>query len=421
MRFPAASFPAQFRRLCAIAGLVAIAGLGGCATKGKPGAPVVPQGPVLSEETTVPTTTPTNPLEADQPNFLRLGNMSSSRTPVRVGVLLPFGAGGGTKALANTMLKAAELAMFDSGNRDIVLMTADEGTTSDVAAASTRRLLDQGAEIIIGPLYANSVRAVARITRDRAVPLISFSTDRSVAGDGVYLLSFQPEDLVHRVVSYAAASGKKNFAALIPNSAYGQVAEKAFKDSVQQAGDKVSAIEHFTPDVTAVQTPAMAVAHSDADAILIAQGGAVLKAIGPALRNGGTDPVRVKLLGTGLWDDPSIGREPTLEGAWFAAPSPYADDPFNAKYKAAFGGAPPQLAGLAYDALSLIAVLAGGTPYHRFTPEALTDPNGFSGVNGIFRFHANGTIERGLAILSVGANGFNVVDPAPRTFQHQGS
>ncbi|HEX2592497.1 MAG TPA: penicillin-binding protein activator [Rhizomicrobium sp.] len=418
MRFPVPSF----RRLCAIAGLVAIAGLAGCATT-KKGPDIAPTPkPTETAETVVPTTTPTHPLDSDSPSFLRLGNMSSARTPVRIGVLLPFGSStAGTKALANTMLKAAELAMFDSGSRDILLMTADEGSSGDSARAGARKLLDQGAEIIIGPIYASSVRAITSMTRDRAVPVIAFSTDRSVAGDGVYLLSFQPEDLVQRVMHYAADHGHKNFAAMVPSTAYGQVVEKEFRQSATESGAKISDVQHFTPDVTAVQTPSAAVAHSDADAILIGQGGSVLKAIGVALRSNGVDPVKAKLLGTGLWDDPTIGKEPTLDGAWFAAPSPYADDAFNAKYRAAFGGSPPQLAGLAYDAVSLIAILAQGKPYHRFTPETLTDPNGFSGVNGIFRFHQNGTIERGLAILSIGPNGFSVVDPAPRTFQHSGS
>jgi ABC-type branched-subunit amino acid transport system substrate-binding protein len=346
----------------------------------------------------------------------------SGHTPVRVGVLLPFGSSaGGTRALANTMLKAAELAMFDSGNHDIVLMTADEGTSGDTALASARKLLDEGAEVIVGPLYAPSVRAVAPLTRDHGVPLIAFSSDRTVAGDGVYLLSFQPEDLVQRVVRYAAGQGHKDFAALIPNTAYGEVVDKAFKRTVNRAGGKVTAIEHFAPEVTAVDKPSAAVAQSNADAILIGQGGSVLKAIGSNLRSDGVDPAKTKLLGTGLWDDPSVWRDPTLDGAWFAAPSPNADAPFNTKYRAAFGGSPPQLAGLAYDAVALVAVLAQGAPYHRFTADALTDPNGFAGVNGIFRFHPNGTIERGLSIMSITSGGPTVIDPAPKTFEHQSS
>jgi ABC-type branched-subunit amino acid transport system substrate-binding protein len=136
------------------------------------------------------------------------------------------------------------------------------------------------------------------------------------------------------------------------------------------------------------------------------------------------DLSKVKLLGTGLWDDPGTSKEALLVGGWFAAPDPEADAAFVAKYRSAFGGSPyqSQLAGLAYDAISLVALLGSGEPYHRFTRAALTDPNGFAGVDGIFRLNMDGTAERGLAVLAVAPNGkFDVIDPAPKTFQRPAS
>jgi hypothetical protein len=154
---------------------------------------------------------------------------------------------------------------------------------------------------------------------------------------------------------------------------------------------------------------------------MIAQGGGVLRAIAPSLAFNGLDPAKVKLLGTGLWDDPALVKEQTLDGGWFAAPEPDADGAFTEKYKSVYGAAPPQLATLAYDAISLVSLLSQGAPYHRFTPAALMDPNGFSGVDGIFRFNTDGTSERGLAILEVQPDGFHVVSPAPKTFQSKNS
>jgi ABC-type branched-subunit amino acid transport system substrate-binding protein len=122
-------------------------------------------------------------------------------------------------------------------------------------------------------------------------------------------------------------------------------------------------------------------------------------------------------LGTGLWAERSLLKETTLAGGWFAAPPPRADANFEEHYRATFGAAPPQLAPLAYDAISLVAALAHGAPYRRFTDAALLDPNGFSGVTGVFRFNADGSCDRGLAILAVTPEGFRVVDPAPRSFQ----
>ena len=399
-------------RLCAIAAAVAIAA---CTPRPEPpAAPMiaVPQGPIAS-----------NPLDRDQPNYMRLPGLADGVTPVRVGIILPFtSSSAGTRALAGSMLKAAELAMFAAGNRNILLMTADEGNGGAKAADAAQRLLSQGAEVIVGPLFGPSVSAVAPIARDRAVPVLAFSTEKSVAGNGAYLLSFLPQNEVRRVISYAAANGHHQFAALVPQTAYGDVAKTAFTDSVAASRGTVVVVESFAPNAGAVAGPASAVAKSGADAVLIAQGGVILRAMAPTLSLDEATRDKVKLLGTGLWDDDkAIARESSLQGSWYAAPTPNADATFIDKYRAAFGTTPAQIASLAYDAVSLVALLSQGAPYHRFTAAAMADPNGFSGVNGIFRFNNDGTSERGLAVLEMTPSGPVVVSPAPTTFQGKNS
>ena len=407
-------FRATGGRSCVIAAIVAIA-LAGCTTEKQPThaapafAPPPPQEPAPHQ------------LSQDEPGFLRLPNMTPGRVPVRVGVILPLSSSSpGTRALANSMMRAAQLALYDSNNRDIVLIAADDTGSPADAAASARNLLAQGAEVIVGPLFAQSVSAVAPLARDRGVPILAFSTDASIAGDGVYLLSFLPQTEVKRVVSYAAQRGHSAFGAMIPETAYGEVVAQAFVQSVTQSGARIAGVERFSPSAGAIVEPAQALAKANPDAVLIAQGGVLLRGIAPTLAYGGLDRDKVKLLGTGLWDDPSVGREPLLVGGWFAAPEPDADAAFMAKYRSVFGSSPSQsqLAALSYDAVSLVALLSSGQPYHRFTRDALTDPNGFAGVDGIFRLNVDGTVDRGLAILGVTASGtFQVVDPAPRTFQ----
>jgi len=348
--------------------------------------------------------------------------MPQSRVPVRVGVLLPFSNGSaGTRALAKGMMNAAQLSLFDTRDPDIVLMPGDEGSTPQQAAAAARTLLAKGAEIIVGPLFAGSVTAVAPLARDRGVSVISFSTDRAIAGNGVYLLSFQPETEVERVISYAATHGRSRFAALIPRTAYGDHVADAFHHETAGKKLQVAGVERFDPGVGDLSGPVHAAATFGADAILIAQGGAQLRNIAALLRGGPGAGPEPKLLGTGLWADRSLTNEPVLAGSWFAAPPPSSEDAFATKYRSVFGDAPPQLAVLAYDAVSLVAALAPGMPYHRFTAAQLTDPNGFQGVSGIFRFNPDGSTDRGLAILAVEPGEMRVVDPAPRTFQAQGS
>lgn len=353
---------------------------------------------------------------------MRLPNMPQNRIPVRVGVLLPFSNGSSsTRALAKSMMNAAQLALFDSHNPDILLMAGDEGSNPEEAARAARLLLAQGAEIIIGPLFASSVSAVAPLARDRGVPVVAFSTDRAVAGKGVYLLSFQPENDIRRIVSFTALQGHSNFAALIPRTAYGDHVLDAFRKEAGARKVHIAAVERFDASTKEFAAPARAVATSGADAILLAQGGTALAGLATAIRADDGSAAQAKLLGTGLWAERSLSREPALVGGWFAAPPPSAGDAFAAKYRSVFGANPPQLASLGYEAAALIVALAPGTPYHRFTASALTDPNGFLGVSGIFRFNPDGTCDRGLAVLSVEPDGIHVVDPAPRTFQAQAS
>jgi branched-chain amino acid transport system substrate-binding protein len=274
--------------------------------------------------------------------------------------------------------------------------------------------------VIVGPLFAQSVAAVAPVARAEHIPVIAFSSDRSVGGGGVYLLSFQPETEVRRIISFAAQRGHNAFAALVPRSPYGNVVADAFRNSVTAAGGSITTLQPFDERPDALTDPARMVAQSGADAVLLGEGGALLQSLAPALADGGATNRTIKLLGTGLWDDVSVQREPGLSNGWFAAPPPAAFRDFAAHYRRTYNANPPRIATLSYDAISLMALLSDGRPYDRFTDRTLTDPNGFSGVDGLFRFHDDGSAERGLAVLQVAPSGFTVVDPAPKTFPSAG-
>ena len=357
----------------------------------------------------------------DQPNFYRLRNTAAGVIPARVALLLPLSSPSAeTRGVAEALERAAELAIFDSKANDILLMPRDDGGTPEKAAAAATKAINDGAEIIIGPLFAQSVTAVAPIARARNIPVIALSSDRSVGGNGVYLLSFQPETEVNRIVSYAARTGHNAFAALVPRTAYGDKVSLAFRDSVMRAGGRIATVQSFEEKAELVGTPARNAAQSGADSILIGEGGAMLQGIAPALAIGGAATRGVKLLGTGLWDDPAVAQEPLLADGWFAAPPPASFRTFSDHYRMVFNAPPPRIATLGYDAISLISLLSRGQPFERYTDAILTDPNGFSGVDGIFRFRSDGSAERGLAILEVSPNGFAVVDPAPKTFPQAG-
>ena len=244
---------------------------------------------------------------------------------VKVGLILPLSATGNAAVAAQSMRNAAEMALAEFNNPDLQLLVKDDGGTAQGAQQVAQQVLDEGAEIILGPLFALTVGPVGRAARARNVPVIAFSTDANVAARGVYLLSFLPESDVERIIGYAASQGRRSFAALIPDNAYGSVAEGAFKQAVARRDGRVVALERYPADKAKMQAPVKTVAQaamgaSRADAIFIPDGADGVPAVVQILIANGVDPKRVQLLGTGLWEDAQIFSSPQLDGAWYAGP-----------------------------------------------------------------------------------------------------
>ncbi len=337
---------------------------------------------------------------------------------VKVGLILPLSASGNAGLAAESMKNAAELALSEFTSPNLQLLVKDDAGTAPGAQQAAQQAIGEGAEIILGPLFAHSVGAAAQIAKPRGVPIIAFSTDANVASTGVYLLSFLPESDVDRVVDYAVGNGKRSFAALVPDNAYGSVVDAEFRQVVARKGGRVVALEHYPADRQQMQEPVRRVAEAarQADSVFIPDTADAVSPLVQGLAAAGLDRKRVQLIGTGLWDDPKIFADASLQGAWFAAPDPAGYRSFAGRYRAKFSHEPVRTATLAYDAVSLVAALVKTQGAQRFAPEVLTNASGFSGVDGIFRFRADGTNQRGLAVLRVAPAGAQVVSPAPRTF-----
>jgi ABC-type branched-subunit amino acid transport system substrate-binding protein len=334
---------------------------------------------------------------------------------VKVGLILPLSAAGNAGVAAQSMKNAAEMALAEFQNPNIQLLIKDDGGNPQGASQGTQQALDEGAEIMLGPLFALAVPATAQLSRARGISVIAFSTDSSVAGRGVYLLSFLPESDVNRIVEYAASTGKRSFAALLPDNAYGNVVEAAFKQAVGRRGGRVVAFEKYGADrASAARTVAQAL--GQADALLLADDGDSVVTVADALTAAGANLRNIQLLGTGLWDNPRVFASPALQGGLYAAPDPSGFRNFSSRYRTKYGAEPVRTATLAYDAVALVAALARTQGPQRFAPDVLTNSSGFSGIDGLFRFRADGTNERGLAVMRVGSGGGVPVAGSPKSF-----
>lgn len=330
----------------------------------------------------------------------------------RVALLVPLS--GSNAGVGQSIANATMLALLDTQNQSVRITNYD---TAQGAAAAASRAIADGAQLILGPLLSEDVRTVTPVARAARVPVLSFSNDVSVAGNGAYVMGYIPAQSVDRVVGFARSRGVTSFAGLIPNGLYGERASTAFLRAVEGAGGQVVSLQTYGRTPAAVTAAATKLAaQAPYGAVLIADGATAAAAAAPVVKRGGGASTHI--LGTELWNsDASVTAKPALAGAWFASVSNNLYRQYATKYRTRFGTGPYRLSSLGYDAVLLTVSISRnwqvGSPF----PEArLRDPGGFTGIDGAFRFGRDGVAERALEVQEVRTGGTATVSPAPTGF-----
>ncbi len=360
----------------------------------------------------------------------QMGETATPKAPVlKVGLLIPMS--GDSLALGQSLLDAAVLAIYDkySGlapheiTAKVQLLPKDTGDSIEGAEKAAQDAVQEGATLLLGPVFSKQVSVVALTARHKNIPVITFSNNIAVAGDGVYLFGFIPEQQVIRIVQYSLSHNVNNIAALVPSNPYGAAIVKQLTAEVRKHNGRVHPIEYYSEDMLTLDNNVGRLARFLQDdpvkgqALFIAEGGDKLKTLTDTLAANGINPGNVQLLGTGLWDDPAIIKWPALHGGWFASSPPEKYRAFEQHFVATYSYKPERRASLSYDAVALAVNIALASNGKGFPKEMLNDPVGFNGpANGIFRFHDDGSVERGLSILMVTPSGFKSIDPSPTMF-----
>ena len=417
------------------AGFISVACLiSACATTSvQPPAPISTGGPRPDPR---PVETPVDPLPtpvtdtADEidPTYRPTGRFvtpshMAGRDIKRVAVLLPFThSSSGVRNQASSLLASIEMAMFDMGDESVLLLPKDTAGDVQKTSAVAEEAIEEGADVIIGPLFADNVRAATGIARQADIPVIAFSNDRSAAGGGAYLMSFPPEEEVSRVVDWAVLNGISRFAFLGPRTSYSQRVETSLRFEAARRRGIVIASEFYDSHNDAPVDEANRLAsriqqslelNDGKVALMIPDNGVRLLGVAPLIPYYGVNLRRVQYIGTSLWDDPSIWREPVLENAAFASAPPRDIAAFERDYERNYSREPSSLGSLGYDSAALaISFLQDGV----VEAAELEHFDGFRGVNGLFRFRGDGTIERGLSVLAIQPRGTEEIDGAPDSF-----
>lgn len=332
----------------------------------------------------------------------------------RVALLVPLTGRDASVGLGRSIADATQLALLDTRNQQVRVTNYD--TAAGGAAAAARRAIADGAQLILGPLLAEDARAVAPIAKAAKVPVLAFSNDVGVAGNGTYILGYAPQQAIERVVRYAQGRGVTTFGGLVPNALYGTRASTAFLRAVEQAGGRVVSLQTYDRAPTAIAAAVTRMA-KDAPygAVLVADGGAQAAVAAPLLRRSSPS---VQILGTEFWNtENGLAARQALSGAWFASVSDTLYRQYAAKYRGRFGNDPYRLSSLGYDSVLLVVRIARdwrvGTPF----PEArLRDADGFAGIDGAFRFGRDGVAERALEVQEIRNGTIVTVSPAPGGF-----
>ncbi len=340
-----------------------------------------------------------------------------NKKKVSVAILLPLS--GRHQALGQSMLQSSQMAIFDIGAKNFNLIPIDtKGNTSGAISAATKAI-GQKVDLIIGPIFSGNLKAIKPVVQPSGIPIIAFTTDWTLAGRNTYVMGFLPFAQVERVANYSRSKGYNRYGVLAPKNEYSDVVIRTLSGNLRRHGEVIADSRYFSPmqkNMHNLVKDYVISNPNNVNALMMPMGGADLKSVSSYMSYYDMNRKKsIKLLGTGLWEDPSLAKESGLHGAWFAAPDPTLRRDFERRYKKNYDAAPVRLASLSYDATALAAILAGGNgqPYN---PRNITNIRGFSGIDGIFRFRPDGMVERGLAVLEVRPNGLKVIDPAPRAF-----
>lgn len=372
-------------------------------------------------------------LSACDPSLTRTANTRAvdANAPIKVALLVPTGSGQSEmEFLGTSLINAARMAQGDLAGVQIDLSVYPTAGNPGGATAAATQAMGEGAQIIVGPLFSTAAAAVAPIAAQSGRSVLSFSNNTDVAGNNLFLLGITFESVANRVVGNSIANGKSAIAVIHSSDPAGNAGSVAAQNAIGRFGGTFAGAWSYdlSPQGISESAPgiAKAVRAAGADAVVLTDDpGAGLTFLTPVLATGGLSNRNTQLLGLTRWNQPPAAATTlSMQDGIFAAPDPATLSQFEARYTSIYGGAPHQLAGLAYDGIAAVGAMvqaakATGTP--ALSREQITDPSGFAGVNGVFRFLNNGHNERGLALLQLRDGEAVVIDGAPRSFGGQGS
>ena len=355
------------------------------------------------------------------------GQRIDPNAPVQVALLVPGGSGDrGDSVLSSNLENAARLAISDLSGVTIDLRVYNTGGDPLQAARVANAAVDDGAKIILGPLFGEAANAAGVSVANRNVNVLAFSNNPTIAGGNVFILGSTFGNTANRLVQYAGRQGINRYTVVHGNNVPGQLGRDAIANAVRANGGQVTAIEGYPLSQQGVTDSASriiaAARNGGSDAVFFTgDASADLPFILSGLESAGLSSNEARFIGLTRWDaNVDVLTSSAAQGGIIALPDQALYGAFENRYSAVYGERPHPLAGLAYDGIAAIGALVAQGNANALTKGALTTSQGFQGTGGIFRFLPNGLNQRGLAIAEIRNNQVITLEAAPRSFGGSG-
>ncbi|MDW4499005.1 penicillin-binding protein activator [Sulfitobacter sp. D35] len=343
--------------------------------------------------------------------------------PVTVALLVPSGSGSsGDELLAKSLENAARLAMRDLSGVTIDLRVYSTAGNAGQAASQASQAVNDGAQIILGPVYAEAANAAGRAVAGSGVNVLSFSNNSAIAGGNVFVLGQTFSNTANRLVGYAGTQGRNNIVIVHSQDPAGEQGRQAIASAISQNGASLAGTVSYALSqedvIAAVPNVKSTVDATGANAIFLTSPSAsALPLFAQLLPEAGVSPGVTQYIGLTRWDiPPQTVSLPGVQGGWFAVPDPAAAGAFSAQYQGAYGSAPHPIAGLGFDGIAAIGALVSQGRSNALSAGSLTQGAGFRGASGVFRLRPDGSNERGLAVATISNNQVRIISPAPQGF-----
>ena len=354
------------------------------------------------------------------------GQSVNPNKTVQIALLVPNGSGRESDALlARNLENAARLAIADQINAKIDLRVYDTAGTPQQASNAAITAVNDGAKIILGPLYAETAKAAAVAIAGTNTNVLAFSNNASIAGGNLFILGPTFENTANRLVNYGRQIGKINILIAHAEELAGQVGRDAIISAANRNGATITGVESYPFSQDGINNAASHISATvkvtGADTLFVTAGPeSDLPFLMTALPERGLG-MDIQLMGLTRWSSqPQSLALPGLQGGVFTLPDQALERNFAARYQAEYSERPHPIAGLSYDGIAAIGALLAQGRSDALTSPSLTRQSGFVGTQGIFRLLPDGTNERGLAVAKIENNQVAILDPAPKNFSGAG-